>query len=179
MREILKEISEKALLLGDFKFTDEQVKTKWFGFAPAKHSEIKKTEERLGIELPEDYKQFMEITNGFSASQIIFASFMPVEKIDYLKVFEPNLIKGYRGLLQDYPEMKDTADGLEASILVGGLDEEQQTLLIPPHANSGKWGYWFFANWYPGEERYNSLKEYLLHDLSFLKRHLKETGIKE
>jgi len=165
MREILKEISEKAILLGDFKFTEEQVKTKWLGYAPAKSSEIKKTEERLGIELPEDYQHFLEITNGFPQYNAIVASLMPVEKINYLKICDPFLIEVW----QSHEVLKDASDGLNASILIGGLDEEQYALLVPPYGNYDKWGYWKFASWYPGEERYNSLKEYFLNDIFFMK----------
>jgi hypothetical protein len=172
MKEVLKEISEKAILLGDFKFTDEQVRTQWLGYPPANSSEIKNTEERLGIELPENYKEFLKITNGFPQYNQIVASFMPVEKIDFLKIMDPFLIEVW----QSHDELKDTAKGLEASILIGGLNEEQCSLLIPPHLNSGKWGYWKFASWHPGEVRYNSLKEYLMHELEFMKGEVGNSG---
>jgi hypothetical protein len=172
MREILKGISEKAILLGDFKFTDEQVNTKWLGYPAADSTQIKETEARLGVELPEDYMEFLKITNGFPQYNQIVSSFMPVEKIDFLKVYDPFLIE----IWQKHDELKDVAKGLEASILIGGLNEEQCSLLIPPNANSGKWGYWKFASWHPGEVPYNSLKEYLMSELEFMNEEVGNSG---
>ena len=87
MNELLKLISERAIELADFDFTQEQTKNKWLGTLPASEDEIKLTEKRLGIELPADFKLFLSITNGFSAPNDIEPTFVPISKIDFLKNF--------------------------------------------------------------------------------------------
>ena len=59
MNELLKLISERAIELADFDFTQEQTENKWLGNIPALENEIKLTEKRLGIELPADFKLFL------------------------------------------------------------------------------------------------------------------------
>ncbi|WP_324026553.1 hypothetical protein QSV08_03285 [Maribacter sp. BPC-D8] len=59
---------------------------------------------------------------------------------------------------------------LEKSILVGGINQEQYFLLIPPNATNEKWKYWKFANWYPGEEEFDDLHSYFKSTLEFINR---------
>lgn len=41
-------------------------------FNPAPEEEIHATEKRLGVELPEDYKNFLRISNGFKVPSVVF-----------------------------------------------------------------------------------------------------------
>ena len=67
MKITLKEISIKAIELGDInsELTKNQLDSLWIGYDPATENEIDSLENRLGIQLPKDYKDFIQITNGF------------------------------------------------------------------------------------------------------------------
>ena len=160
MKEILIAISFFSLELGEpnQSLTKSQIKNQWLGFEPAKIEKIQKTENRLKIKLPDDYKNLLKITNGFSAPNSIEPTFMKIEEIDYLKNIEKQTIDAYK-----IPE-------LENCILIAGKDEEQYFLLIPPNNKKEKWRYWKFANWYPGEHEFENLDAYFLDVLKFMEK---------
>ena len=163
MKSLLKQISEKAIELADFEFTQEQTEKKWLGTKPASETEIKLTEKRLGIEFPTDFKKFLSITNGFSAPNDIEPTFEPTDKIDYLKNIDSFIIEAY-----SIDGIKNIGKELEKSILVGGINEEQYFLLIPSDLNREKWKYWKFANWHPGKEEHENLESYFNEVLEFI-----------
>lgn len=166
MKNLLIEISQKAIKYEDFNFTTKQIEKKWLGDIPATEKEISEAESRLGVKLPEDYKEFLNITNGFSSPNDIEPSFEKIEEVDYLKNVFDYVIEDYNYL----PE-------LETAILVGGKLEEQQFLLLPPKLESGKQKYWKFANWFPGEQPFGSLKEYFEDVREFIiKEHEKQNN---
>jgi len=106
MNSLLKKISEKAIELADFGFTQEQNKNK---------------------------------------------------NIDNF-IIESYNIDG----------IKNIGKQLEKSVLVGGINQEQYFLLIPPKSKNEKWKYWKFANWHPGEEEYINLENYFSEVLNFM-----------
>lgn len=157
MKNLLIAISEKAIKYEDFNFTPEQIENNWLGTIPASEKQIIEAENKLGIKLPKDYIEFIKITNGFSAPNDIEPTFEAIENIDFLRNIEPFAIEAYAYL----PE-------LENSILVGGIEEEQYFLLLPPKSKNEQWRYWKFANWHPGEHAYQNLKEYFEDVLQFI-----------
>ncbi|MFC4212060.1 SMI1/KNR4 family protein [Pedobacter lithocola] len=165
MKKILKKISETAIRQGVFTFTDDQKKSKWLGYEPATKDEIKQSEDRLGLELPADYKAFLLITNGFaSPNEHVEPSFAKVDEIGFLKDIDPKIIEDW--LVHD--ESFDIVVQLSRSILVGGINEEQYFLLIPPIIENTGWKYWKFATWIPGEDDYEGLENYFINVLDFL-----------
>jgi hypothetical protein len=157
MKELLKEISINAIELGyvNAKLSPKQLEAKWLGFEPATSEAIHKLEKRLGIELPSDYKAFMQLTNGFLFATGVDPSFCAVEKVAYLKKTDPYLIEVWSA-----PGTADIGEKLKTAIQVGGFDEEQYFYLIPPSKENPNWEYWVFANWAPGETVYHSLADY-------------------
>ncbi|WP_405397528.1 SMI1/KNR4 family protein [Maribacter sp. Asnod2-G09] len=163
MNRLLKKISEKAIELADFEFTQDQTENEWLGTKPASESEIKLIEKRLGIEFPTDFKKFLSITNGFSAPNDIEPTFEPINKIDFLRNIDSFIIESY-----SIDGIENIGKQLEKSILVGGINQEQYFLLIPPNATNEKWKYWKFANWCPGEEEFDDLDSYFKSTLEFI-----------
>ncbi|UUF15418.1 MULTISPECIES: SMI1/KNR4 family protein [Flavobacterium] len=157
IKDLLKAISEKAIKYEDFNFTPEQIENNWLGTISVTQEQINKTENKLGIKLPEDYVEFLKITDGFSAPNDIEPSFESIENIDYLKNIEPFAIEAYSYL----PELKN-------AILIAGIGEEQYFLLLPPELKDDDWKYWKFSNWFPGEYPYQNLKEYFEDVLQFI-----------
>jgi hypothetical protein len=170
MENILRGIAKHVFLLNEMDFTDEQLKSKWLGFAPATDAAIEAAEKRLNCSLPNDYKEFLKITNGFSqTNSAIHSSFLPVEKIDYLINLDDDLIE----IWEDTGNV-ETGKILRTSILIGGLMEAQSVLLIPQKKG---WIYWQFAAWIPGERPYKNLKTYFKNVLDFFKEETK--GLKK
>lgn len=159
MKEILIAISLLSIKSGEQNqfLTKFQIQNQWLEFDSAKNETITEAEKKLNIILPEDYKSFIKITNGFSAPNSVEPTFMRIEDIDYLKNIEKEAIDAYQ-----LPE-------LENSILVAGKDEEQYFLLIPPKDKSSKWKYWKFANWIPGEHEFENLEIYFKEVFDFCK----------
>ena len=156
MKNLLIDISEKAIKYEDFNFTSEQIENNWLGNIPASEKQISDAENKLGVKFPEDYKEFLRITNGFSAPNDVEPSFENIEKIDYLKNVDEFTIECY-GLVE-----------LENAIIVGGISEEQYFLLLPPKAENEHWKYWKFANWMAGEQPFENLKEYFKNVQEFI-----------
>jgi len=157
MKITLKEISIKAIELGDInsELTKNQLDSLWIGYDPATENEIDSLENRLGIQLPKDYKDFIQITNGFFAASSVEPSFCALEKVDYLKHVDPELYETWisTGNIE-------VGNKLKTALKVGGFNEEQYFFLIPPSKENSNWEYWFFASWAPGETKYNSLNQY-------------------
>lgn len=130
---------------------------------PANERLILKVEQKLGVTLPEDYKEFLNFSNGLSATDVVEPTFLPIEEIDYLKNIETYTIEGF-----SIEGIEDIGKQLEQSILIAGKDEEQYFLLIPPNQDYKKWKYWKFAAWIPGEHEFNNLEAYFSETLSFL-----------
>lgn len=162
LKNILVDISEKAIKLEDFDFTSEQIKNSWLGNIPATETQISEVENMLGVKLPEDYIEFLRITNGFLAPNDVEPSFENIEKIDFFKNVDEFTIEAY-GLVE-----------LENAIIIGGISEEQYFLLLPPKSENEKWKYWKFANWMAGEQPFENLKEYFQYVLEFIIKQLKK-----
>ncbi|MGF7042264.1 hypothetical protein M2273_005536 [Mucilaginibacter lappiensis] len=63
----------------------------------------------------------------------------------------------------------DVGEQLNKAIVIGGMNDEQYFFLIPPDYPDNKWQYWKFANWIPGEQRYENLENYFQSVLDFIK----------
>ena len=160
--QLIKKLCTVALEYAPEDFPTEVVTSKWIGFEKAKPSAIKATEKRLGLQLPEDYKLFLRVTNGLLAFPLLNPQLLPVEEIDYLKNVErPDIFEIYK----DY-SMKDD-DGetfyeiVSRCILISIYPEEQMVWLVPPKEKGGEWQTWFFGAWVPGEVRYPGFRYFI------------------
>ncbi|MGB1041147.1 MAG: SMI1/KNR4 family protein [Flavobacteriales bacterium] len=164
MKELLKDISKIAIELKEEQivFSNEQIKNIWIGYNPSNDNEIINIEKKLGITLPKEYKEFMKITNGFSQSTITEPEFYSIDKIDWLKNVDDELINIWKE-----NGLKDIGEQLERAIIVADSNKEQQFLLISSIGNK-EWKFWKFGNWIPGEEEYENLENYFEKTLEFL-----------
>jgi cell wall assembly regulator SMI1 len=165
MKNTLQEISALAIQPNGSMFTGKQKNLLWLGKNPASEEEIKSAENRLGVQLPVDYKNFLLLTNGFfTPNDSTEPTFEGIENIDFLKNIDTYLLEVWNeGVLVDVGEQ------LNRAIVVAGMNDEQYFFLIPPESHCDKWQYWKFANWIPGEERYENLENYFQSVLQFLK----------
>ncbi len=138
--------------------------SRWLGTFPADPEDIKKAEQKLGVELPEDYKRFLSITNGFfTPCDATEPTFERVTNVDHLKNVDPFLLEVWN---QD--KLKDVGQQLNRAIIIAGLKDSQYFFLLPPAEDNPDWQYWKFANWIPGEERYSDLQSYFDSVLDFM-----------
>lgn len=163
LEDLLRIVSIRAIALGDFKYADDAISNEWLGAPPPSQEDINETEKRLGIKLPQGYLDFMAVTNGFEATASTFPAFHTIDKIDYLIHVDPFQIDLW---LQDGTE--DIGLKMKRSIIVGGINDEQYFLLIPPLKDE-EWEYWEFASWYPGEVVYRNFKTFWFSVEAFLK----------
>jgi cell wall assembly regulator SMI1 len=164
MRVLLDSISDQMTKLSGSKTFEKQIHDKWFGYNPATKNDIRKAEDRLKVNLPHDYVEFLLISNGFRAFNSVEPTFLSIDRIDYLRNVDPELIKIWKQTGND-----DVGEILEKSIIVAGIGEEQSFLLIPPDPQNKNWRYWKFAAWIPGAETYDNLKHYFSEVLDFMK----------
>lgn len=157
MKKILQAISSKAIELGLINptLTEHQLASRWIGFDPASNVEIDALEARIGMKLPQDYKDLLQLTNGFLAANSVEPSFCSTEKVNLLKNVDLELIEIWTSAGNI-----EVGNKLETAIKVGGFDEEQYFFLIPPSKENANWEYWIFAAWAPGETTYQSLMDY-------------------
>jgi len=167
MKNILKEISIKAIELGDHysDFSQEQKDSVWIGYEPSTKKEIEQLEKRLGVSLPKDFVEFLLITNGFHSATGVDPGFGTTHQIDWLKNADPELI-------EIWGRNTEVGSSLERAIQVGGFGEEQHFFLIPPSKENPKWEYWEFSAWAPGETVHHSMLEYFRSVLDTTKRFL-------
>lgn len=170
MEQLLQTLFQKSIELGDVEYSSKEIKHNWIGNPPVTLEEIQQVEEKLGVELPEDYKTLLLVANGFkTCNDAVEPSFMSIEKIDFLKNIDPELIE-----IWSDGNLIDIGKNLARSILIAGEEEEQQFLLIPPLNEKEKWKYWKFASWIPGENEYDSLKDYVKAVIKFIDNCLEE-----
>ena len=170
MKKLLSKLFEKSIELNDFTFSDDQIKKKWIGNPPTTKLIIKEVEKKFGVKFPDDYKEMLLISNGFPAVNNIEPTFEPIENIIFYKDYEYSVIEIWRGM----EGLDDEVENLKGSILIGGINGEQQFLLIPPKRKNDEWKYWKFANWIPGEEEYDNLTKYLKSVTEFMENEINE-----
>ena len=172
-KELLEKISQEAIRVQGEESYDAQVyQTGWIGYKGATNAEIKNAEKKLGITLPEDYKAFLETTNGLLPLSSTHSPLLPVADIDYLKnALEPFL---FDILLDYYTEEEEEAykEKLSNTILISGYPDEQQLWLVPENKEKTSWQTWFFAHWVPGTHLYPGFRAYMEAQLELLLKRL-------
>lgn len=129
----------------------------------ASNSAIQALEQKLGIALPTEYKQFLLITNGLDLPSYTEPNFVAADKVTFLRDNQTEIIEAY-----SFDEAYSIGNDLRNSILVTETDAEQYFLLIPPTQQSN-WKFWKFANWLPGEAEYSSLTAYFQEVIEIIK----------
>lgn len=166
LNNILKKISELSIKSEDISYSNEQIEANWIGNNPSKIVDIESVEKNLGVKLPQDYKDFLLITNGFSATRNgTEPRFEAVENIDYLVNIDNFIVE-----IWNQEGLEDIGQELARSILIAGIEEEQYFLIIPPKSAEDPWKYWIFASWLPGEIPFENLLDYFKSTLESIEK---------
>jgi SMI1 / KNR4 family (SUKH-1) len=151
-------------------FSDEEKKTRWLGYSKASSKAILATEKRLKVRLPNDYKAFLAVTNGFATFSNISPPLLPIEKIDLYKKLEDNvlynIVKNYLDI-ENVDKKASIEPFTERAILISQIPHEDIIWLIPPDKDSVDWQTWSFSAKNPGEIRYQSFRHYIEYWVSF------------
>jgi hypothetical protein len=148
----------------------------WLGFPGASEADIQTAEARLGLQLPESYRQFLTFSNGWRWITPFIEQLWSTADMDRYAARHQDLIDAWRlgarqystprvpderyfvyGADQDPINLRD--EYLDATIEIS--DVADGVLLLNPQvvSNDGEWEAWFFAAWLPGATRYRSFWE--------------------
>jgi hypothetical protein len=165
-QQLLYKISDLAISQETAKFSDE-IKTKnYLGKPPATTDAISEAEKRLQVPLPEDYKQFLLTSNGFECYANNGVTLLPIEQVNYfMNVDSPQV----QARIND-PKIYNTrfASRLTDSIIIGGIVETQQLLLIP--LGRQQLECWFLPQWELDERLYPGFRFYMEEELQKLEK---------
>jgi hypothetical protein len=160
----------------------EVFQTGWLGFPGANPDQIAAAEARLGVALPPDYRDFLELTNGWRWTGTFIPRVLPIEEVRWLRETDPDLIAAWVDIPS--PGGHGPVDLYESRYIASTLQvSEPETggtavYLLNPRVVSpnGEWEAWFMAHWVPGSERYPSFWELMnAEHRSFL--NLNERGL--
>jgi len=165
--QLIAEISRGAVGIEGADIYDEGIrKSEWIGFVGASSYEIALVEERLQIQLPDDYKSFLETTNGIRAFPLSNPGLGPVEQINKLaNVIEPYFFDIIVSL------DADEENNIRNAILISKYPDEQLVWLTPINAEQTRWETWFYASWMPGAEKFPSFRFYMEDALAGMKNY--------
>ena len=85
---ILKEVSVTSIGLAKDDFNEFEKKSQWLGYSPATDFQIKELETKLGLNLPDDYKEFLVLSNGFKATSSVEPHFMNTSQVNFLQILD-------------------------------------------------------------------------------------------
>jgi hypothetical protein len=158
----------------------EVVASGWLGFPGASQADIQTAESRLGLQLPESYRQFLEYTNGWRWITPFIEQLWSTSELERYATRHQDLIDAWRLGARQFPTSSRVPDeryfvygteqdpifmrdeyldmALEISDVADGV------LLLNPEvvSDDGEWEAWFFAAWLPGATRYRSFWD-LMH----------------
>ncbi|MGV9387231.1 SMI1/KNR4 family protein [Nonomuraea sp. NPDC003707] len=135
---------------------------------PAAEAEVRRLEERLGMELPASYRQFLLFANGWGNDDD--CCLLRVEEIGWLRDVDPSIAESWSepkpenswsvpdelyfvyGREQVSGDMR--GEYVSDTLLVGYWDDG--VVLLNPHVKTpeGEWEAWYLAPWLAGARRY-------------------------
>ncbi|WP_344923324.1 SMI1/KNR4 family protein [Streptosporangium oxazolinicum] len=148
-------------------------------YPPATESEIRHLEQRLGVELPPSYRQFLLFAGGWGSDDD--CCLLRVKEVGWLRDVDPSRAESWStpkrenswsvpdelyfvyGQEQDPIHMRGeyVPDTLLAGYWADGV------ALLNPHVRTpeDEWETWYLAPWLPGANRYRSFWDLAAHEL--------------
>lgn len=180
-QSILRQISTSLIQNGDLNDEFKDSSFDWLGAKGTSDSEMEFHEKRLNATLPPSYKEFLKVSNGFKQLNTFVWNILPVDQIDWLKKFDPDLYELYTIDFKDdfsasdeeyfvYGDEQKTTDFrseyLANSLAISGWGDASILLLNPNVKFGREWEAWMFATWHLGPVRYKSFEELVLGEYS-------------
>ena len=155
----------------------------WLGNPGTSIEQIQALEQRLDIQLPPGYRNFLMFTNGWN-SPLTFAidKLWQTSEVDWFRKRHQDWIDilldigSYEVPDDEYFVYGDAQATFNYRILylsslleISKYDGEAILLLNPEVVTAdGEWEAWFFAHWHPGAARYHSFDELMRDNFSHL-----------
>lgn len=186
LRTLLMEISREQLQDPRIKAqtAEDKVVAGWLGEPGAAVDEISSAEQRLGMRLPPSYRAFLALSNGFNDVGPFIYRLYKAAEIEWFRVRNQDWIDAYQtgeGISPEehlaHPEdcVRFRAAYLSSCLQISEEGDSAVVLLNPEVVNGeGEWETWFFANWYPGAERFPSFTAYVESELESI-RYLRDS----
>src|SRR5689334_19923017 len=73
-------------------YTPDVLASGWLGYPGATEEQIAAAESRLGTTLPPDFREFLEISDGWLWTDSFIERIWPVEEIQWLRITDPDII---------------------------------------------------------------------------------------
>lgn len=166
-KETINKLEKQNELLS--KLQEDVMIKKTQKYKPATVIEIETTEKRLNTKLPQSYKDFLSVTNGWIQIDMDAEDgrILPVEQIDFTKNLYAELGKGwYKGIVSDkdyfnYSKTQDAAlirgQFIDNSLAISDVVDSGVYLLNPNVVDDdGEWEAWFLGWHLPGAIRFNT-----------------------
>ncbi|GGK63623.1 hypothetical protein Ppa06_19840 [Planomonospora parontospora subsp. parontospora] len=146
---------------------------------PATGAEVRDLEERLGVELPPSYRQFLLSANGWGNDDD--CCLLRVEAAGWLRDADPSIAESWSApkpedswsvpdeLYFVYGQEQDSihyrGEYVPGTLLIGYWDDG--VALLNPHVRTseGEWEAWHLAPWKPGANRYRSFWDLAMDEL--------------
>ncbi|WP_157523205.1 SMI1/KNR4 family protein [Herbidospora cretacea] len=136
---------------------------------------VRLLEERLGVRLPPDYREFLTVTGGWNPDTPMCPPLRPPAQVGWTRDVDPDLAEGWGDDLPPVPDeeyflygpeqdcaLHFRSEYLRDTLHVSDWDDGQVVLLNPRIVSpGGEWEAWDYANWHPGAVRYRSFRELL------------------
>lgn len=179
---LLQSWSRHTLAAGDDRdnlsaeWLDEQ--TLWIGYPGAGEEQIARAERRLKTRLPESYREFLKITNGWPAGGPYVTRILPVEKIEWVSARKRDWLESWKLGMRLGSGNGDLATigerlGFDIRTLESGLEisdeEDIGVYLLMPGLKSAddEWEAWCFEG-ETGAVRYPSFWELMRAEFDLL-----------
>ncbi len=147
------------------------IESGWLGKPGASEEQISQAEDRLGTTLPNSYKEFLRVSNGWSdwtiGDRYPGFNLLPVEEIEWFTVRNPDWtdFTDYHevpdelyfvyGKEQDCVNMRESF--LKTALQISNLAETMELLLNPQVILvAGEWEAWCMDSKFPGANRYQT-----------------------
>ncbi len=165
--KLLKELNDAMLAMEDEdgRIDPSRRASGWLGNPPATEEQVTALENRIGRRLPDSYRTFLRVTNGWSNLSPFIYELWPAERICWLVDFDPLFAKSgsisAMDCQPDYESVPRFPDGTHLIDCLALSAYDDGIVLLNPRIQTadGEWEAWFMANWVPGEEAYASFWE--------------------
>ena len=140
----------------------EVIESEWLGLPGATEEQIIAAENRLGVKLPPSYREFFKVTNGWRSEYPETPVLRSVEKIDWFRIENQDLIDTFESFSTDESISDEEyftygqnhreewiqplrIEYLQSCLQISDDDDNDVVLLNPKVIQNSEWEAWFLS----------------------------------
>ena len=174
-------------------FSPEEHECGYLGFDGASEAQIVAAETRLGARLPDSYRTFLKVSNGWPLMSYNAqpGKLWSSEELFWVRDNDPNEVmiwtEGDNAVttLEEHLSCRNdeysppyNADYIQNLLSISDYGDASDLYLSPEVLDeNGEWECWRFANWLPGAARYQSFEQWMLRTYDFLEEESKRETV--